>query len=70
MDVFIMYCRLLGLKIRLQMHDEILCYAPADKEQETFKIFKKAVALANEKLKLNVTMAVDPKVGDSYSAVH
>jgi hypothetical protein len=70
MDTFIMYCMALGIDIRLQMHDEILCYSPADKKDDTLKVFDKAVAMANEKLKLNVTMAVDPKWGDTYAAVH
>jgi hypothetical protein len=72
MDVFIMYCQKLGIDIRLQMHDEILCYGTDTPEQieRIMKLFKKAVAMANARLNLNVTMAVDPKHGNTYAAVH
>ena len=70
MDIFIMYCRVLGISIRMQFHDEIMFYCKSEEEDKIKHILKKAVTLANQRLRLNVVMSVDPKSGSTYAAVH
>ncbi len=71
-DIFVMYCRHLGLTVPMQMHDELLVYS-IDNESEiekTKNIFKKAIALTNKRLNLNVKIDIDIKYGINYSDVH
>lgn len=71
-DTFLMYCTALGLVIRMQMHDEVLCYSgdSPDEIEKTKKTFLKAIELTNKRLKLNVNIDIDVKHGENYSDVH
>jgi hypothetical protein len=70
MDNFIMYCQLLGLKIRFQLHDEVMFYCQKGGEAGVEKTLKKAAQMANQRLELNVTMSIDFKIGKTYAEVH
>lgn len=71
-DTFLMYCRALGLVVRMQMHDELLCYSAAAPEsvEKTKATFLKAIEMTNKRLQLNVKIDIDVKYGENYSDVH
>ena len=71
-DTFLMYCRALGLVVRMQMHDELLCYSAATPEsvEKTKATFLKAIEMTNRRLNLNVKIDIDVKYGENYSDVH
>jgi len=71
-DTFLMYCRALGLVVRMQMHDELLCYSSATPElvEQAKATFIKAIEMSNSRLQLNVKIDIDVKYGENYSDVH
>jgi len=69
-DMWVMYCRLMGLKISMQYHDEILLTVAKGDEARVSGIIHEAMAKVNERLKLNVVIEVEEQYGDSYAAVH
>jgi len=70
MDSWLMRLRRKGIKVSLQMHDEILFSVPKGQEQWAKEALEEAMREVNESLKLNVTIGVDVKFGLSYSEVH
>lgn len=69
-DIWVTYLRKAGLKISLQMHDEIITHVEIGKEEEIKAKIKKAMELANERLKLNVKIGCSIDVGHSYGDIH
>lgn len=69
-DMWVMFCRKMGLEISMQYHDEILFSVKRGDEERVSKILHNAMAKVNETLKLNVTIEVEEQYGNSYAAVH
>jgi len=69
-DMWVMFCRRMGLEISMQYHDEILFTVKKGDEDRVSKILLRAMAKVNEALKLNVTIGVEEQYGDSYASVH
>jgi DNA polymerase I-like protein with 3'-5' exonuclease and polymerase domains len=67
-DTFVAYCRAAGLKIIGQFHDEIIVLSN-DAEGDV-RILNECCNKLNEKLKLNVQLGIDYKVGQNYAEVH
>jgi DNA polymerase I-like protein with 3'-5' exonuclease and polymerase domains len=69
-DMWVMFCRRMGLTISMQYHDEILFVVKKGDEQQTSEILHKAMQKVNEHLKLNVTIEIEEQYGQSYASVH
>jgi hypothetical protein len=69
-DMWVMFCRKMGLTINMQYHDEILFVVKKGDEQQTSEILHKAMQKVNEHLKLNVTIEIEEQYGQSYASVH
>jgi DNA polymerase I-like protein with 3'-5' exonuclease and polymerase domains len=67
-DQWVYFVRKEGIKIALQMHDEIL-FNTLDKEKTT-KSLDIAMDKVNDKLKLNIKVGCSIEYGNSYSTVH
>lgn len=67
-DQWVYFVRKEGIKIALQMHDEIL-FNTLDKEKTT-KSINNAMDKVNDKLKLNIKVGCSIEYGNSYSTVH
>jgi hypothetical protein len=67
-DQWVYFVRKEGIKIALQMHDEIL-FNTLDKEKTT-KSLNIAMDKVNDKLKLNIKVGCSIEYGNSYSTVH
>jgi len=70
MDSWLMRLRKKGIQVSLQMHDEILFSVPKGKEKVMQEALHEAMQEVNESLKLNVTIGVDVKFGQSYAECH
>ena len=69
-DMYIMAIRSKGIKISLQMHDEILFNLyEKDMEQNT-KLLNDAIQEVNNKVKLNVPLSISVDYGYSYADCH
>jgi DNA polymerase I-like protein with 3'-5' exonuclease and polymerase domains len=69
-DMWVMFCRRMGLVISCQYHDEILFTVKKGDEERVSKVLHEAMAKVNETLKLNVTIEVEEKYGRNYAEVH
>ena len=69
-NVWLMFCRKMGIKVHMNYHDEWLTSVPQDKAQEVFDISEKAMVKVNEALKLNKTVTADAQAGYSYAECH
>ena len=69
-DVWIMYMRSLGIRVALQMHDEIVCCVKENQESRTRAVINEAMNLTNKKLKLNVVINCSTAFGKNYAEVH
>jgi len=69
-DMWVMYCRLLGLTINMQYHDEILFSVEKGQERPVSETLHKAMEKVNERLSLNVVIEVEEQYGNSYASVH
>jgi hypothetical protein len=69
-DTWLAHVRRSGVKITLQMHDEIGLYLPQGEEGAYRDILKDAIAKTNEKVKLNVVLDIDVQFGERYSDTH
>ncbi len=69
-DMWVGFCRAMGLTISMQTHDEVLFDVKKGDEERVSKVLHEAMAKVNEKLKLNVTIEIEEQYGDSYAAVH
>lgn len=69
-DCWLLHMRRAGLKVSLQMHDEVLLYVEKGQEEETKRVIEESMEKVNKSLKLNVTVGVDVQFGESYAGVH
>tara|TARA_R110000868_G_scaffold287297_2_gene547676 strand:- start:643 stop:1509 length:867 start_codon:yes stop_codon:yes gene_type:complete len=69
-NVWLMFCRKMGIKVHMNYHDEWLTSAPQDKAKEIYAISEKAMDKLNEVLKLNKTVTADAQAGYSYAECH
>lgn len=67
-DLWVYFSRKMGMKLRGQFHDELIIYSKNSKKD--CELLVKAMDQVNEKLKLNVEITIDTKVGSNYSRVH
>lgn len=69
-DMYIKYVRQKGIKISLQMHDEIL-FRIKDSAKENIKILlNQAIEQVNAEIKLNVPLGISMDFGHSYADCH
>lgn len=59
-----------GISVIMQFHDEEGHYIKTGDEENNEKILRSAIDKANEKLKLNVVLDIDIKVGNNYAETH
>ena len=69
-NVWLMFCRKMGIKVHMNYHDEWLASVPQDKAKGVFDISEKAMDKLNEALKLNKVVAADAQAGYSYAECH
>ena len=69
-NLWLLYCRNLGIKVSMTMHDEWLTIVPEGQQNEVIEKAKEAMNKVNEKLKLNKTISMDVQVGYSYADCH
>lgn len=70
-DTWVKYLREEGLKISMQMHDEVMIIVPNSVSQEETKLkVNKAIQKVNEELKLNVEIKCSIDFGINYKEVH
>ena len=69
-NVWLMFCRKMGIKVHMNYHDEWLTSVPQDNAQEAYDISEKAMVKVNEALKLNKTVTADAQAGYSYAECH
>lgn len=69
-DTWVAYCKMAGVNIPMQYHDEILAECDEDKEQDTREKLLAAIEKTNEKIKLNVKLGIDIQSGYNYAEVH
>ena len=69
-DMYIMEVRKRGIKISLQMHDEILFNTTEEKKEYVKHQLTEAIAIVNAEVKLNVPLGISIDFGFSYASVH
>jgi hypothetical protein len=70
-DTWVAICRQkFGHKVVFQSHDETITLCDEGQEDRIMQEQKEAIRLANEKLKLNVDLDVQPQKGENYSEIH
>ena len=71
-DTWLAYCSAYEIEIVAQMHDEILAECDDDEQsiKDTKERMQNAITKTNEKVKLNVKLAIDVQTGYNYASVH
>lgn len=69
-DRWIYNMRKRGLKMSLQMHDEVAFYLKKEDREETAKIVHESMEAVNKELNLNVPISVSLDFGKRYSEIH
>ena len=71
-DTWLAYCAAAGVEIPMQYHDEILAECDDDEQSinDTKERMQNAITKTNEKVKLNVKLAIDVQTGHKYASVH
>ena len=71
-DTWLAYCAAAGVEIPMQYHDEILAECDDDEQsiKDTKERMQNAITKTNEKVKLNVKLAIDIQTGYDYASVH
>lgn len=69
-DTWVGYCRKAGIKVALQMHDEILFNCDKDKQNEVVEVLNDSMVKTNNLLKLNVEIGCSVDFGTDYSQCH
>lgn len=69
-DTWVAFCRKAGIKIALQMHDEILFNVKKTEQEKISKILMEAMDKTNNLLKLNVEIGCSIDFGVRYSECH
>ena len=69
-DTYIKYVREAGIKVSLQMHDEIL-FKTREEDKELIKIkLNSSIKKVNEEIKLNVPLGISMDFGQNYADCH
>lgn len=69
-DLFVKYVRQQGIKIQMQMHDEILFPFLIEEQQLITDKLNFAINKVNEIVKLNVPLGISIEIGTNYVNVH
>lgn len=69
-DTYIKYVREKGVKVLLQMHDEILFQLGENEESFINQILTESIKKVNAELTLNVPLDISMDFGKSYADVH
>lgn len=69
-DEYIKQVRMQGIKISLQMHDEILFRVELGKEELIRARLKEAIRRVNENIKLNIPLGISVDFGQNYADCH
>lgn len=69
-DIFVFFVRKSGIKISLQMHDEILFNLTPESKENVLEKLNKAIEDTNNYLKLNVPLGIDPQFALRYADCH
>lgn len=69
-DTWLFFCRKANVKIAMQFHDEVGFYVPKVTSEFTESVLKGAIGHTNDKLKLNVLLDIDTKIGKNYAETH
>lgn len=69
-DTWLFFCRKANVKVAMQFHDEVGFYVPKVTSEFTESILKGAIGHTNDKLKLNVLLDIDTKIGSNYAETH
>lgn len=69
-DTWLFFCRKANVKVAMQFHDEVGFYVPKVTSEFTESILKGAIGKTNDKLKLNVLLDIDTKIGSNYAETH
>jgi DNA polymerase I-like protein with 3'-5' exonuclease and polymerase domains len=69
-DSYIRKVREKGVKVSLQMHDEILFRLAEGSKEEISEKLKTSIAEVNEEIKLNVPLGISMDFGYNYAACH
>lgn len=69
-DTYVKYARKSGIKISLQMHDEIL-FRTSEENKEVIKWkLNQAIGWVNEEIKLNIPLGISVDFGKNYADCH
>jgi len=69
-DLFVKSVREQGIKIQMQMHDEILFSFLKEEQQIITDKLNFAINKVNEIVKLNVPLGISIEIGTNYANVH
>jgi hypothetical protein len=69
-DTWLAHCSVKGVYGTYQAHDEVVVVCEKTQKDYVEKVLKDAMEKTNEKLKLNVTVEIDVKWGNTYAEVH
>ena len=69
-DTWVAGCRSRGMKIIGQFHDEIIALVEEGDRARTETIMQTSIKRTNEKVQLNVPLAIDYSFGKNYSEIH
>lgn len=69
-DTWLFFCRKANVKVAMQFHDEVGFYVPKSTSEFTEGVLKGAIGKTNDKLKLNVLLDIDTKIGKNYAETH
>lgn len=69
-DTFVKYCREAGIKVSLQMHDEILFRLKIEDKEGIKEKLNNAIQKVNEEVKLNVPLGISMDFGLNYADCH
>lgn len=69
-DTWLAHCSVKGVHGTYQAHDEVVVVCEKIHKDHVEEVLKEAMKKTNEKLKLNVTVEIDVKWGNTYAEVH
>ena len=69
-DTWVAGCRSRGMKIIGQFHDEVIALVEEGDTTRTETIMQTSIKKTNEKVQLNVPLAIDYSFGKNYSEIH
>jgi hypothetical protein len=69
-DTYVKHCRKAGIKVSLQMHDEILFRLLEGNKESVIEILNNAIKQVNEEIKLNIPLGISMDFGLNYADCH